>query len=564
MVEMAKEEITEKNDSANVNEPLKTKPFIILVACCAALGGLIFGYDIGGAGATFVMNGEFIMFQQKCLVMNKNTYCTALTLISTLGFQVHFDWSCAPDDVGCIPKTISEINLEKGLINAFFGIGATIGALINPYFADTKGRHFTLIICNFVFILGASMQAAAPNMNVMWIGRIFSGMGIGMLSMVVPVYISECSPEHMRGRLGTLWQIAVTLGILVASACNVGLQNWNEGWRISYGGNIVFSLMLLFALIFMPESPRWLAANSSEEELIKALKKTRYEHEIEHEMEELRLETEEEKRMGNASWTELLTSDNRMLYRVVLGMSLQLFQQLCGINAIMFYAPDILNTFFTQDQAVVGTFVLNIINFLSTFITVWAVDRFGRVKLLTSGGIIMCAALISNAILSAQTQTIAIGYLVVVFSAIFIVGFAYSWGPVVWVVCSEMFPLRHRGKATGLTTSTNWIATTLVGALFPAASTASLSGCFIFFALMIALGVVTVHLFEVETANKTILEIDDAFAKHKPQLRRWRNVNEREIQNLSSGAGVVDNEKKSDITSVPPFDIEDGTANPSH
>ena len=471
------------------------------------------------------------------------------------GFKEHFGWACASDDADCLAKTAWEINLEKGMINAFFGIGATIGALINPYFADKIGRRLTLVICNFVFMLGASMQAAAPNIDVMWIGRIFAGMGIGMLSMVVPVYISECSPEHMRGRLGTLWQIAVTLGILVASACNIGLQRWSQGWRISYGGNILFALMLLFALICMPESPRWLAANATEEQLIKALKKTRYDHELEREMEVLRQETEEEKRKGNASWVELIDTENQMLHRIVLGMSLQLFQQLCGINAIMFYAPDILNKFFTQEKAVIGTFVLNIINFLSTFITVWAVDRFGRVKLLTSGGIIMCGALISNAILSAQTQTVTIGYFVVVFSAIFIVGFAYSWGPVVWVLCSEMFPLRHRGKATGLTTSTNWIATTLVGAIFPAASTASLSGCFVFFSIMISLGVATVHLFQVETANKSILEIDEAFANHQPQFRLWKNVDDKQSMRMS--AGTINRLRRDNAFVVPILDEDD-------
>jgi sugar porter (SP) family MFS transporter len=365
--------------------------------------------------------------------------------------------------------------------------------------------------------------------------------------------------EHMRGRLGTLWQIAVTLGILIASACNIGLQKWDEGWRLSYGGNILFSLVLLGCLAFMPESPRWLAANGSDEELMAALKKTRFEEDIEHEVAELQEETAEEKNEGKARWKEVFSKKNNMLYRVLLGMSLQLFQQLSGINAIMFYAPDILNTFFTQEQSVIGTFVLNVINFLSTFITVWAIDRFGRVKLLASGGLIMLGALIANAILAAQPQTIEIGYIVIVFSALFIVGFAYSWGPVVWVVCSEMFPLRHRGKATGLSTATNWVATTLVGALFPAASTASLSGCFTFFAVMIACGTLVVHFFEVETANKTILEIDEAFADHKPRLRRWKYAAPKDKDPLKYSAGSITGLKTNE---VPAFDEEEANANP--
>jgi len=367
-----------------------------------------------------------------------------------------------------------------------------------------------------VFIIGAGIQTYAPYMWVMWIGRIFSGMGVGMLSMAVPVYIAECSPEHTRGMLGTLWQIAVTAGILIASAANLGLQKWSEGWRLSYGGNIIFALLLLMCLIFMPESPRWLAAHASEKDLARALKKVHYEDEIEKEALKLREEVEQEKLLGVASWREVLAKDNHLL----LGMSFQAFQQLCGINAIMFYAPDILNKFFTEDQAIKGTFGLNLINFLATFITTATVDRFGRVKLLVSGGLLMLFALVVNAIMSSLDQTVAIGWVVLVFAAIFIIGFAFSWGPVVWIVCAEMFPYRTRGKSTGMTTMTNWLCTTLVGAVFPVASTASLSGCFAFFSVAIAIGVIVVYLFQVETANLTSIQIEASYKAHKPTLKR--------------------------------------------
>jgi sugar porter (SP) family MFS transporter len=509
-----------KDEIIKVDKLPRTKPFITLVACCAALGGLVFGYDIGGAGGTFQMDG----------------------------FQYHFDWSCEPGDSSCVPKSESEIASEKGMINAFFGIGAMIGAILNTYFADKLGRLKSLVISNLFFILGASMQAGAPDMNVMWIGRIFSGMGIGMLSMVVPVYIAECSPEHLRGRLGTLWQLAVTVGILVASACNIGLEKWSEGWRISYGGNIIFSIMLLIALIWMPESPRWLAANGTQEQLLQVLKKLRYEEDIEGELLELREEAEEEKREGVASWKDLFSSENKMRYRVLLGISLQLFQQFCGINAIMFYAPDILAEFFSPDASIVGAFVLNTINFFATFITLWAIDKFGRIRLLVSGGFIMLFSLIVNAILSSLPGSVKVGYSVVTFSAFFIIAFAYSWGPVVWVVCSEIFPIRARGKATGLTTSANWIATTVVGAVFPAAQAKSLSGCFIFFAVMISIGITVVHLFAVETANRTILEIDEKFATHKVVFWRWGTVEPEDKRPLEYSSVYVSSERATQLS----------------
>ena len=391
---------------------------------------------------------------------------------------------------------------------------------MNPYFAEKYGRRPCLMLSTFVFIFGASIQTAAPEMWVMWLGRIFSGMGIGMLSMCVPIYNAECAPEHTRGQIGTLWQVAITAGILIASAANLGLKNWAEGWRLSYGGNIAFAILLLLCLIFMPESPRWLASNGTEEQLMAALKRLRYEDEIEHEAAKLRKEVEAEKQLGKAAWREVFSMDNNMRYRIILGCSLQAFQQLCGINAIMFYAPDILNTFFTEDKAIIGTFGLNTVNFLSTFITIATVERFGRVKLMVTGGLMMVVALVVCAILSAMDQTVNVGYAVIAFACLYIVGFAISWGPVVWIVCSEIFPLRTRGKGTGLTSMTNWLCTTIVGAVFPIASTASLTACFVFFAVMISMGIATVYLYLPEIKGLTILQTDKAFAKHEPKLKR--------------------------------------------
>jgi hypothetical protein len=150
---------------------------------------------------------------------------------------------------------------------------------------------------------------------------------------------------------------------LIASAANLGLKNWSDGWRLSYGGNIVLAIALLICLHFMPESPRWLAGNASDEELKQAMEKLRYEDEIESEIKKLKQEVEEEKLLGSASWSELLSSESTVRGRLLLGMSLQAFQQLCGINAIMFYAPDILNTFFTEDQVRVSKPVISTSSF---------------------------------------------------------------------------------------------------------------------------------------------------------------------------------------------------------
>jgi MFS family permease len=189
----------------------------------------------------------------------------------------------------------------------------------------------------------------------------------------------------------------------------------------------------------------------------------------------------------------------------------------------MFYAPQILSKFFGDKGGIYGALALNFVNFFSTFIAVATVERFGRVKLLFSGAIVMCIALVPNAILASMKQTNTVGVFVVLFCAVYVVGFAYSWGPVVWVVCAEMYPIRHRGKATGLSTFTNWFWTTVVGAIFPSASEASLTGCFGFFAGIVFVAIFFVYLYLPETANRNILEIDEEFKNHKPQhpRKKW-------------------------------------------
>jgi SP family sugar:H+ symporter-like MFS transporter len=482
----------ESGERNQVSQDKRTRPFIILVAICAALGGLIFGFDIGGAGGTFVMSG----------------------------FKEHFGWECAPTATDCTPASYQQIHLDQGLINGLFGAGATVGAVASPWMVDTYGRRLGLFVASVVFIFGAGMQAGAPTMTVMWIGRVFSGLAIGSLSLTAPVYIAELSPEHVRGRLSTLWQLAITGGILLAAAANLGLQHWDQGWRISYGGNIVFALVLVAALAFMPESPRWLAAQGRDEQARMVLSQVRFPDEIEGEANELLKESEDEKERGVATWREVFQVDNKMRYRLFLGVGLQSVQQLSGINAIMFYAPNILKEFFGEADSILGSIVLYFVNFASTFICIYAVERMGRVKLLLSGGLVMLVSLIANALLASREQTPVVGYIVVAFAAIFIVGFAYSWGPIVWTFCAEAYPLRARGKATGLTTMSNWIWTTIIGAVFPAASHASLWGCFAFFAVVISIGTIMVYLYMAETAKKTIIEIDESYKKHQPELVR--------------------------------------------
>merc|ERR1712157_177682 len=477
-------------------EDTRTKGFVVAVAAVAALGGLIFGYDIGGAGVTFVMDG----------------------------FRTHFGWTCAADDVACVPATQKQEDIEKGLINGLFGAGAALGALFAPTVFNSYGRKLTLSVGAIVFTIGAALQAGAINMMMLIIPRLLSGAGIGVLSMCSPVYIAEVAPEHRRGQLATLWQLAIVTGIVLVSILNIWLAEWDEGWRISYGGNIVFSVALAALMTIMPESPHFLMSKHRHEDARAALATVRFEDQIEDELKQLENEVRMTKDLGEASWSEVFDNGNaKMRFRTLTGCALQTIQQLSGINAIMFYAPVIFNKFWGPAGGIYGSLALNVINFFSTFITIATVERWGRVLILFSGAILMSFALTGCAIMNAidpDGTSNAVGVSVLLFCALYVVGFAYSWGPIVWVVCAEMFPLRQRGKATSLTTFTNWFWTTVVGAVFPLASTASLEGCFGFFAGVVFVASFFVYFFLPETANRTATEIDEEYEKHKAEFPR--------------------------------------------
>jgi SP family sugar:H+ symporter-like MFS transporter len=204
--------------------------------------------------------------------------------------------------------------------------------MVAPIIFDKMGRKICMYGASWFFILGAALQAAAVNMPMLYMTRLLSGFGIGALSMCSPVYIAELAPEHHRGQLGTLWQVAITTGIVLVSILNIWLADWTEGWRISYGGNIAFALILIGMLSIMPESPRWLLAKDRQDDARAALLMVRFEDQMDREMEVIRLEVQEENDAGQATWAEVFSQENKMRYRVYLGCALQSIQQLSGVS----------------------------------------------------------------------------------------------------------------------------------------------------------------------------------------------------------------------------------------
>lgn len=222
-------------------------------------------------------------------------------------------------------------------MSCFRVISLFSGAIIAPFVFDKMGRKICMYGASWIFIVGAALQAAAITMPMLYIPRLLSGAGIGALSMCSPVYIAELAPVHHRGQLATLWQVAITAGIVLVSILNIWLADWADGWRISYGGNIVFAFILIGMLYVMPESPRWLLAKGRPDDARAALLKVRFEDQMDREMEVMGLEVAEELVAGIATWKEVFSVENKMRYRVYLGCALQSIQQLSGVSSRMKY-----------------------------------------------------------------------------------------------------------------------------------------------------------------------------------------------------------------------------------
>eukprot|EP00123_Amoebidium_parasiticum_P007658 comp18260_c1_seq1/m.19254 comp18260_c1_seq1/g.19254 ORF comp18260_c1_seq1/g.19254 comp18260_c1_seq1/m.19254 type:complete len:344 (-) comp18260_c1_seq1:658-1689(-) len=249
---------------------------------------------------------------------------------------------------------------QQGWITSLFSVGCFIGALPSGTMADKVGRKKTLMLNAVVFIVGATMQAACHSVTVMYIGRLVGGFAIGVLSNVVTMYQSEMAPEHVRGILVTMQQLCITFGIVLAAAMNVGLRHWGEGWRLSYGANIMFALTMVICMIFLPDSPRWLVHVERYSDARKCLQRVRYDDEFEVELQNITKSVEADRVIGEGKWIECFCNHNNMLYRTCLGAALQFFQQMTGINSIMFFAPAMIDTFFGSDAAIYGNLAIQL------------------------------------------------------------------------------------------------------------------------------------------------------------------------------------------------------------
>jgi sugar porter (SP) family MFS transporter len=392
--------------------------FVYMAAGFAALGGLLFGYDTG------VISGAVIF----------------------------------------IKKDFGLRTFPQELVVSMVLVGATIGAISGGRLADRFGRRLTLIATSLIFVAGAIICATAPSFTILVAGRVVVGLAIGLSSTTVPVYISETAPPEARGWQVSLFQLAITIGILAAYLVDYAFAE-SAAWRWMLGLAVVPGAILGLGMIFLPESPRWLAKYAHPEAARSVLARIRGGADIEsewHDIEESLAHSEE-----HGSWADLLHPAVRPA--LIVGMGLAIFQQVTGINTVIYYAPTIIQAsgVSSASVAILTTAGIGLVNVLMTIVAMWLIDRVGRRPLLLTGitGMIITLGILGF-VFHTSAQNPVVAWVAVVTLMAYVACFAISLGPIFWLLIAEIYPLQIRGEAEGTAAATNWIFNLLVSMTF--------------------------------------------------------------------------------------------------
>jgi SP family sugar:H+ symporter-like MFS transporter len=427
-----------------------------------ALGGLLFGYDTG------VISGAILFIKED------------------------FDLSA----------------FMQGAVVASLLLGAMVGAAFAGPLSDRLGRRKLIIAAGVIFTLGSILAAVSPTVGVLLVARFVLGLAVGCAALVVPLYLSEIAPTEIRGAISSLNQLMIVGGILVAYLVNAVLAS-SEAWRVMVGLAVVPSLVLLVGMIWMPETPRFLVHDGDEDEAREVLEAVR-EDGHEEELEDIRKVEAEEQGGGlrelGAAWV-------RPALLVAIGLAV--FQQLVGINTIIYYAPTTLtNVGYSDQSAIYANIVIGVLNVAMTVLAIRLVDRIGRKPLLLAGLAGMVTSLLVLGIsLSVMSEPKSPGdpaaIITLVCLATFIASFAATWGPVVWVMLPEILPLTVRGAALGVAVSLQWLANFAVSQSFPPLVDAWGAGTvFLGYAGMGLIATAFVLKFVTETKGRSLEEIE--------------------------------------------------------
>ncbi|EKS7793863.1 sugar porter family MFS transporter [Edwardsiella piscicida] len=368
---------------------------------------------------------------------------------------------------GALPFITDTFNItssQQEWVVSSMMFGAAVGAVGSGWMNHRMGRKYSLMIGAILFVVGSLCSAFAPNVDILILSRILLGLAVGIASYTAPIYLSEIAPERIRGSMISMYQLMITIGILGAYLSDTAFS-YTGSWRWMLGVITIPAIVLLLGVFFLPDSPRWLASRNRHEQARQVLEKLRdSSQQAQDELNDIR----DSLKLKQSGWALFLQNSN-FRRAVYLGILLQVMQQFTGMNVIMYYAPKIFDLagFASTEQQMWGTVIVGLVNVLATFIAIGLVDRWGRKPTLILGFIVMAIGMgtLGTMMYIGITSSV-VQYFAIFMLLLFIVGFAMSAGPLIWVLCSEIQPLKGRDFGITCSTATNWIANMIVGATF--------------------------------------------------------------------------------------------------
>lgn len=416
---------------------------------------------------------------------------------------------------------------------AKLSVGTLIGALVAAPIADRIGRKWSITGWCGMLCVGITVQIASPSGK--WyqvaMGRWVAGLGVGALSLLVPMYQAESAPRHIRGSLVSTYQLFITLGIFVANCINFGTEDLDStaSWRIPMGVTYLWAIILGVGMAFFPESPRYDYRHGHVDRAIRTLSNLYgvppHHRALRLEFEEIRQKYEQELQIGQITWMRLFRAP-RMTYRVLVGVALQALQQLTGANYFFYYGTTIFRGAGIQNSYVTQM-ILGGVNFGTTFLGLYLIENYGRRRSLIAGALwmficFMVFASVGHFLLDRENPeaTKTAGVVMVVFACLFILGFASTWGPQAWTIIAELYPSEFRARAMSLATASNWLWNFLLAFFTPFITSAIdfrlgyvFAGC-----LFLAAGLVYVAV--IEGQGRTLEEIDTMYVM---KVKPWRS-----------------------------------------
>lgn len=477
--------------------------YVVLCALFSALGGLLFGYD-QGVVSVILVEPQFL----------------------------HRFWEVADDAPGA--------GFYKGFLTAMIEFGALFGAFNQGWIADKISRKYGIMLAASIFIVGSSMQTIAMSYATLVFARFVGGIGIGMLSMVAPLYISEISPPEIRGSLLVLEELSIVSGIVIAFWITYGTRyiesEW--AWRLPFALQVLPGFLLAIGIYFLPFSPRWLMAQEREGDAMRSLCQLRQLPETDirilRELDDIKKEiilyldfnAEQGTDINHkgqpsplqlelASWANLFQPG--CWHRTRIGIGIMFFQQFVGINAIVYYAPTILQTLgLSSDLQLIMSGVINIAQLLGVITSIWSMDHFGRRPLLMYGSLVMFVCHLVIAIIVGRFShdwhaSGSAGWACVALLLFYMLSFGATWGPVPWALPSEIFPSHLRAKGVAVSACSNWINNGIIGLITVPLVQNTGYGAYLFFAFFCLLSLVWVYLVVPETAGKSLEEMNGVF-----------------------------------------------------